>query len=310
VQQGRTYVFQTGCGEGAAAGYPTLLELLDPDCGVIAVSDQYECNDGGTRIFHGSTMDGVIYVKVRGVGASAGEFTLAYRDLGGAANACATATVIPLYQGGTIPFTGDISMATPDASVPAPLLQDLPLNWHAFSIQECTDVQVSYCMDPPWSAILNVLVADCAEGVIIEPLWYDEWTCPGVSTAWYSQLPEGDYRVPVLYDQANGTDGAYIITVQAQYCGWLGMVEQDRASVVLRPNPTTGLFSIHNGGRGTIERSDVIDVNGRVVRSWIGSIISGASLEYDVSALPPAVYVLRMHGVEGFQEARLLVNGH
>jgi hypothetical protein len=307
VQEGHLYVFQTGCGEGAAAGHPTILELLDPECGVISVSDQFNCADGGTRIYHGATTSGTIHLKVRGVGENAGEFTLAFRDLGGGADACVTATAAPLAPGGTIPFTGDVSLATEDPSVPAPILQGLALNWHAFSIEECTDVAVSYCMDPAWSNVLNVLVADCAEGELIHPQTTNEWSCPGIASMGYPQLPPGVYRIPVLHDPANAVDGAYLITVNGLFCGSLGVQEHQDAAVLLVPNPASGSVAIHNGGAAPIEAFDMIDANGRVVGSWAGSIAAGALLEFDVSGIGAGVYVLRLRGAAGVRTARLIV---
>ena len=80
---GRTYVFQTGCGNGATATFDTFLQLLNSDCNIVAVNDD-GCENFRSKIEWVATYDGYAYLVVRGYSAAHyGSYTLAYqRPLG------------------------------------------------------------------------------------------------------------------------------------------------------------------------------------------------------------------------------------
>lgn len=85
VQANRTYEFKTGCGNGATANYDTQLLLLDNDCEII-IADEDSCEEGRSRIFWTPLpyqVDKFAYIKVKGVGNSSGNYTLAYRTITG-----------------------------------------------------------------------------------------------------------------------------------------------------------------------------------------------------------------------------------
>ncbi|MEI7980793.1 MAG: hypothetical protein WCI71_04010 [Bacteroidota bacterium] len=99
---GYTYVYKTGCGDGATADFNTYLELMDYNCSSLANDDndcesnrsiiQWTCNYSGA---------GYVYLKVRGYGASDyGNFTLSFIRIDPIINYQITTTANP-SSGGT-----------------------------------------------------------------------------------------------------------------------------------------------------------------------------------------------------------------
>jgi hypothetical protein len=78
VATGRTYTFQTGCGNGATASFDTYLELSDNNCSQITYNDD-GCESNRSQITWMATYDGYAYLKVKGYLAAFGSYTLAYQ---------------------------------------------------------------------------------------------------------------------------------------------------------------------------------------------------------------------------------------
>lgn len=80
---GRTYIFKTGCGNGATANFNTTIEILNSNCALVA-SDNNSCESNRSMVEWVATYDGYAYVRVRGSGLwDGGNYTLAYqRPLG------------------------------------------------------------------------------------------------------------------------------------------------------------------------------------------------------------------------------------
>ncbi|TVR42660.1 MAG: T9SS C-terminal target domain-containing protein [Bacteroidia bacterium] len=76
---GRTYIFQTGCGNGATANFDTFLQLLNSECSIVAFNDD-GCENFRSKIEWVATYDGYAYLVVRGYSAAHyGSYTLAYQ---------------------------------------------------------------------------------------------------------------------------------------------------------------------------------------------------------------------------------------
>lgn len=79
---GRTYIFKTGCGDGATANFDTQLQLLSNNCNQVAFDDD-GCESNRSKIEWVATYDGYAYLLVRGYNTASGSYTLAYhRPLG------------------------------------------------------------------------------------------------------------------------------------------------------------------------------------------------------------------------------------
>jgi hypothetical protein len=77
VTSGQQYIFKTGCGNGATAGYDTYLELYNSSCAQVS-SDDNGCEASRSIIEWTSNFTGYAYLKVRGTGSNSGSYTLAY----------------------------------------------------------------------------------------------------------------------------------------------------------------------------------------------------------------------------------------
>ena len=79
VNEGYTYTFKTGCGDGATADFDTYLALYDTNGTRIAYNDD-GCESLRSKLVYLPTQSGYVYLKVRGIGSSSvGSYTLAYK---------------------------------------------------------------------------------------------------------------------------------------------------------------------------------------------------------------------------------------
>lgn len=82
VYSGRTYVFKTGCGDGATADYDTKLTIYDQSCAII-LEDDDGCSDFQSILTWTAPYTGYAYLEVSGlIGDFYGTYTLAYRHEG------------------------------------------------------------------------------------------------------------------------------------------------------------------------------------------------------------------------------------
>ncbi len=95
---GYTYIFKTGCGNGAMANYDTQLTLFSHTCAQIAYSDD-ACGTFQSQIIWTASADRTVYLKVNGFANYYGNYTLAYSrcnsapvqpgNISGSVDACA-----------------------------------------------------------------------------------------------------------------------------------------------------------------------------------------------------------------------------
>ncbi|MBE0663288.1 MAG: T9SS type A sorting domain-containing protein [Bacteroidales bacterium] len=78
VEQGRTYTFKTGCGDGATANFDTYMHVYDNNCDQVAYNDE-GCEDHRSIVTWMATYSGYAYVKVRGWSGAGGSYTMAYQ---------------------------------------------------------------------------------------------------------------------------------------------------------------------------------------------------------------------------------------
>jgi hypothetical protein len=110
-------------------------------------------------------------------------------------------------------------------------------------------------------------------------------------------------------------DGAYLYLYQS--AGFLGRIELEStvaADVPTRsitqakvyPNPTTAMLFVDlPKDRGTA-RAVLYDLHGRQLQQQTGT---ASNLTLDLSNLPNGVYLLKIHGDDWLQNARVIVSG-
>ncbi len=160
---------------------------------------------------------------------------------------CASVTPIVLPVGASVTVTGDNTNATSagDFVAGSPFVA-APVTWHAFQLDECTDLVVAYCaQSPAWSNTLGVLATACpGDGLV----YFNTGTnaCGnGNATYIFNDLQSGIYYLPVLRDSPNNSFGPYSIDVTAQNCLFLGEAAAvDAGRLTASPNPAHGVLRV------------------------------------------------------------------
>ena len=75
---GVTYIFKTGCGDGATANFNTELRILRDNCSQLDFNSD-GCESNRSEISWLANYDGYAYLRVSGAGDASGNFTLAYQ---------------------------------------------------------------------------------------------------------------------------------------------------------------------------------------------------------------------------------------
>jgi len=97
---------------------------------------------------------------------------------------------------------------------------DYPNTWFAFTVTECTDVNLSYCGSPDgWAnGWLNLITdCDCPEGSLISGATY-AFDCANGNPQIQWKLEAGTYYYPVMLDPVNGAAGDWSIEVTGTPC--------------------------------------------------------------------------------------------
>lgn len=240
LQAGHTYVFKTGCGDGAQADHSAGVELYDSACMLLEQANG-NCVGNGARLFHMPVLSGAYYVKVQGItNGLVGTHTLAFKDLGTSADQCLGTEPIGISDGSSVQLTGSVMEATSvgDFGPNSPWSGQAAV-WYAFELDEmCQSFVVSYCgTQPVWTSTLGVLLDGCPgdDAVVgyIEP-W---WPCTDGNSTYAFWVPPGVYYLPIVLDSSNPGDGAYTITATCSNIV-LGDVDGRSASGwSLYPNP-------------------------------------------------------------------------
>lgn len=105
VTTGNTYTFKTGCGNSATADYDTYLELYNSSCNAIT-NDDDGCENNRSQLSWTANFTGSVYLKIKGLTGSAGNYTLSYVY----SSPCTPPTVSagsnsPISIGGTLVLT-------------------------------------------------------------------------------------------------------------------------------------------------------------------------------------------------------------
>lgn len=219
------------CGQVPAWG--NTLGILARDCPAsdlvyFSTFNADNCGDGNRTYFYDGLQAGTYYIPVllHPASGSVGEYSLTvtgsecppaptYQDL------CAQVEFQPLAVGGSIAFTGDNTAATSTGDfVAGSPFAAAPVIWHGFTTTTCARVTVAYCgLAPSWDNTLGFLSRDCPASDLVFFSNFNDTDCgDGNRTYIFSNLPAGDYLVPVLRDEASNAIGEYTISVSATSC--------------------------------------------------------------------------------------------
>jgi len=182
---------------------------------------------------------------------------------------CSSITPLNLPVGSSVTVTGDNSNATSagDFVSGSPFIA-APVTWHAFVLDECTDLVIAYCaQSPAWSNTLGVLATACpGDGLV----YFNTGTnaCGNDNATYiFNDLPAGTYYLPVLRDSPNNSFGPYAIDVTAEDCLFLSSAAPAAVPALAAwPNPAKEALSL-TGLSGDEEELRLVDALGRSVSS-------------------------------------------
>ena len=80
VSYGRTFIFKTGCGNGASADFDTWMDIRDANGTLLTSNDDGDCGTTESYITYQPTQSGYLYLTVRGLSSGDfGNYTLAFK---------------------------------------------------------------------------------------------------------------------------------------------------------------------------------------------------------------------------------------
>lgn len=222
---------------------------------------------------------------------------------------CSSVDALPLPVGESLTFAGNNSTATSTGDWVVGSDHDgSPVAWHAFTLQDCSDVYVSYCgQDPMWEDTFGLLFTTCPgdEAILFEvPL-----ECADGNVIWYfDELEAGTYYLPILNNAGANSSGPYTIEVTAALCGSLALQEQEELPWTVYPNPGNGQFTLHNGGAAGLTHVELLDLSGRLLKVFDMRVAPYASGTLDLSGASAGTYLLRITTTVGDRhEQRLMI---
>ncbi|MGB3524971.1 MAG: T9SS type A sorting domain-containing protein [Flavobacteriales bacterium] len=238
---------------------------------------------------------GPVYVRVYSTNWHAGEFTLSYKQVGAATDACTDAPIVPIPYFGSVELEGDLTgIAANDAQLSGTPWEGSAVAWYALEVPDCYNLLVSYCeQDPVWPNTMGILATTCTGDSIIHGISSVYFPCSNGNASYEFNLTPGTYYLPILSDPSNPGDGAYHISVgcsdvivdgistSAEYLTWAVHPNPGRDELVL-----TGFVP----GNGPAD-AWVMDMTGRVVQRLP---ITSSSTRIDASRWGRGAYIIRI----------------
>lgn len=305
---------------GQAPTWDNTLGFLSRDCPAsdlvfFSNFNDSDCGDGNrTYIFSNLPAGNYLVPILRDEASNAiGEYTVTVSATSCPATPpandnCADITAVQLDAGATVIVTGDNTNATSTGDfVPGSPFAAAPVTWHAFTIDACTDLVVSYCgQDPAWSNTLGVLATTCPGDALI---YFTAVTpdCGDGNTSYiFNDLQAGTYYLPVLRDAGNNSFGPYSISVTAEDCLFLGMAPAVVDSPLrIWPNPSDGNIVVTGLSRDAVAIR-VMDASGRMVHA---ARPQAPSMRLDIGGqLASGAYLLQVIYPDRRNEQRFMVH--
>jgi hypothetical protein len=218
------------CGLGTV--WPNVWHLLATTCPatddvVNATSfNTTDCGDGNQTVVFAGLPAGTYYMPVFNDGFNFGAYSITVTALvcGGSApvnDFCSSVTPEALAIGSPLTFTGNTSNATDSLDA----VEGTPMDgyasvWHAFTLDDCANVTLSYCgLGVVWPNVWHLLATSCpADSNLINATGFNTEDCgDGNQTVFFAALPAGTYYVPIFNDGFNF--GPYSVTATATACG-------------------------------------------------------------------------------------------
>lgn len=247
-----------------------VVELLTGTCGNLTSLDCADATLGGgveEIAATGLTIGQTYYVRVYDWYAGyplAPDFTICILAAGGGTpvnDQCGGIPTPTLNVGGSLNFSGTtVGATTTNDAVPGSDMDDgIPKVWHAFTLNDCADVTVSYCGTTPAFDQVYIVWTACPASTYTVGT-YDFTTCvDGNATVRFTSLPAGTYYLPIGQFGA-GSTGPYQITVSATACA--GAPANDDCAGAIPLTPAGSCVPVQGDVQGATQSMPAITCNG------------------------------------------------
>lgn len=239
---------------------------------------------------------GPVYLRVNSTNRHAMEFTLSYKQVGSAADACMDAPVVPIPEYGSVELDGDLTGITSNGDqLPGTPWEGSAVAWYALEVpEECYTLMVSYCwQDPSWPNTMGIITTGCDGDSINQGIPSVYFPCDDGNANYEYYLPPGTYYLPILSVPSNPGDGTYRISVGCSNVIMDGITTSaEYPAWVVHPNPgqeelvLTGFVP----GNGPAD-AWVMDMTGRVMQRLS---LTSNSTRIDTSHLGQGAYFIRI----------------
>ena len=278
-----------------------------------------DCGDGNKTIYFNALPAGTYYLPVltEPFSGAQGPYTIVVTAAACGSNSpendlcTALLEPTPIAIGGSVIFTGNSQGATlPGDAVTGSLIAQvgLPNVWHYFSLPECSDLTVEYCgTDPAFTNVWNLLATSCPADELVYSTSNNTDDCgDGNRTAYYIEVPAGNYYLPVLVDPFSGSEGPYTVTVSATNSCPVSVSEEAVQWQVI--NSTAGQLRIRSGSLTGPVRWELMDAAGRSISVTNTLATAGTDLVLDLGAdLASGIYMLQAVHATGRSAKRVLL---
>lgn len=276
------------------------------------------CNDGNKTLYFTGLPPGTYYLPVLTdpFAGSEGPYsiTVSAEQCSGVPinDLCTSLTQpVPVVLGSPVTFTGNNAGATlQNDAVPGSVIHQLglPNVWHYFTLPECAALMVEYCgTDPAFSNVWSLLATSCPANAVLLSTSNNSVDCgDGNRTAYYEQVPVGNYYLPVLSDSFSGSVGPYSVTVTATNSCTVPVSGMDADwSVVVGPG--SDLY-LRTGTLNGILDWQLMDTAGRLLRTSSVQATPGETQVLHVGTdMVPGVYLLQIVHASGRSAKRLFI---
>lgn len=295
LTEGAAYHIQLQCTDCSPWGSPgPTMQFFDLSCSPVqfhTFHPEWPIN----AVSFVAEYSGPMYLRVYGIDWRPQGFTLSYKRLGPAADACLDAPVVPIPPDGFVELEGRlVDITSNDDQLSGTPWEGSAVAWYAVEIPEdCHTFMVSYCQQgPAWPGSMGIVSTGCAGDPLIHGTPSVHPLCSNGSANDEYELPPGTYYLPIPSDPEND---AYHIIVGCSHIIEGGIIPAPGSPRwAVHPNPGNNELSV----TGHVPGSDpvtalVVDMTGRVVQHTL--IVPGIT-RIDASSWRQGTYFIRVVG--------------
>lgn len=298
VVAGMTYAFQLECADcDWWDDLAPMMEAHDTACNTMDIPT-YSLNSGTRTWSFLAEYTGAVYLRIHGDGWQGEAFTLSYKTVGPATDACLDAPVVPVPFDGFVELQGSLAGITPNGDqLAGTAWQDSAVAWYALEIPEyCYTFMVSYCgQDTALPGSMGLLATECGADSLVYGMPSFYFPCSNGNANDEYWLLQGTYYLPILANPLDPANNMYHIAVGCSNLIIDGIdAPTTTGSWGIHPNPGHDALVLTGPGiGGRSMEAWFLDMTGRVVKHLP---ITTTSTPMNTSELKPGAYFIRLTG--------------